>query len=95
MKRWLLGIHQGTVEQDYLDEFAFRFNRRRSEFRGLLFRRLLEPAVQVDPVTYRSLVVNPSDEAPPPCQAPRGAPFARHHVTSSTHGANSRQPHRT
>ena len=36
--------------QGYLDEFAFRFNRRRSEFRSLLFRRLLEQAVQVDPV---------------------------------------------
>ncbi len=64
VKRWLLGTHQGAVEADhlqgYLDEFAFRFNRRRSEFRGLLFRRLLEQAVQVEPVTYKSLVVNPS-----------------------------------
>ncbi len=88
VKRWLLGIHQGAVEQDhlqgYLDEFAFRFNRRRSEFRGLLFRRLLEQAVQVAPVTYRSLVVNPSPKRTKPRQAPRGAPFARHHVTSST-----------
>ena len=62
LKRWLLGTHQGAVEADhlqaYLDEFAFRFNRRRSEFRGLLFRRLLEQAVQVGPVSYRSLVVN-------------------------------------
>ena len=70
VKRWLLGIHQGAVEQDhlqgYLDEFAFRFNRRRSEFRGLLFRRLLEQAVQVDPVTYRSLVVNPSPKRTKP-----------------------------
>ena len=64
LKRWLLGTHQGAVEVDhlqgYLDEFAFRFNRRRSEFRGLLFRRLLEQAVQLGPVTYRSLVVNPT-----------------------------------
>ncbi len=63
VKRWLLGTHQGAVEADhlqgYLDEFAFRFNRRRSEFRGLLFRRLIEQAVQVGPITYRSLVVNP------------------------------------
>ena len=61
---------EGAVEQDhlqgYLDEFAFRFNRRRSEFRGLLFRRLLEQAVQVDPVTYRSLVVNPSPKRTKP-----------------------------
>jgi hypothetical protein len=63
VKRWLLGTHQAAVEVDhlqaYLDEFAFRFNRRRAEFRGLLFRRLLEQAVSVGPATYRSLVVNP------------------------------------
>jgi transposase-like protein len=67
LKRWLLGTHQGAVEADhlqaYLNEFAFRFNRRHSEFRGLLFRRLLEQAVQVEPVSYRSLVVNPSTTA--------------------------------
>ncbi len=70
VKRWLLGTHQGAVEADhiqgYLDEFAFRFNRRRSEFRGLLFRRLLEQAVEVGPVTYRSLVVNPSPKLTKP-----------------------------
>ena len=62
LKRWLLGTHQGAVEADhlqaYLDEFAFRFNRRKSEFRGLLFRRLLEQAVQVEPLSYKTLVVN-------------------------------------
>lgn len=76
LKRWLLGTHQGAVEADhlqaYLDEFGFRFNRRRSEFRGLVFRRLLEHAVQVGPVTYRSLVANPSPKRtkprpPTPC----------------------------
>ena len=74
LKRWLLGTHQGAVEQDhmegYLDEFAFRFNRRSSEFRGLLFRRLLEQAVLVGPITYRSLVANPTPKRnkpkPPP-----------------------------
>ena len=70
LKRWLLGTHQGAVEVDhlqgYLDEFAFRFNRRRSEFRGLLFRRLLEQAMQVGPVTYRSLVVNPTPKTKKP-----------------------------
>jgi len=79
-KRWLLGTHQGAVEVDhlqgYLDEFAFRFNRRRSEFRGLLFRRLMEQAVQAQPVTYRSLVANssPKREKPtPPNPATRRA----------------------
>jgi transposase-like protein/Zn ribbon nucleic-acid-binding protein len=46
LKRWLLGTHQGTVSgkhlQAYLDEYVFRFNRRKSAKRGLLFYRLLE-----------------------------------------------------
>ena len=78
-KRWLLGTHQGAVEGDhlqaYLDEFAFRFNRRKSEFRGLLFRRLLEQCVQVGPVSYRSLVVNPAPKSKPPL--PPGGSRAR------------------
>ena len=41
LKRWLLGTHQGAVSQKhldyYLDEFTFRFNRRRSKSRGKLF----------------------------------------------------------
>lgn len=54
LKRWLLGTHQGGVQVShldfYLDEFTFRFNRRKSNSRGLLFRRVLENAVQVLPV---------------------------------------------
>jgi transposase-like protein len=60
LKRWLLGTHQGAVSARhldyYLDEFTFRFNRRRSRARGLLFYRLLQQAVNVDPVPYHSLV---------------------------------------
>ena len=52
LKRWLLGTHQGAISvrqlDSYLGEFVFRFNRRRSHSRGLLFYRLLEQAVQVD-----------------------------------------------
>ena len=59
-KRWLLSTHQGSVEeahlQSYLDEFVFRFNRRRSRSRGLVFYRLLELAVGHDPVRYRNIV---------------------------------------
>ncbi len=60
LKRWLLGTHQGAVSKKhldyYLDEFTFRFNRRTSRARGLLFYRLLQQAVQVDPVPYKRLV---------------------------------------
>lgn len=45
--------------QAYLDEFAFRFNRRRSAARGMLFYRLLEQSVQAPPRTYRSLLADP------------------------------------
>lgn len=60
LKRWLLGTHQGAVEakhlQSYLDEYVFRFNRRKSAQRGLLFYRLLESAMQVNTITYDELV---------------------------------------
>lgn len=60
LKRWLLGTHQGSVERQhlpyYLDEFTFRFNRRTSRHRGLLFYRLLHQAVNLEPVTGSSLV---------------------------------------
>jgi transposase-like protein/ribosomal protein L40E len=60
VKRWLLGTHQGAVANEYLDyyldEFTFRFNRRTSRSRGKLFYRLLQQAVQVDPVPYQTLI---------------------------------------
>ena len=60
LKRWLLGTHQGAVSQEhldyYLDEFTFRFNRRRSANRGKLFYRLAQQAVAIDPAPYKSLV---------------------------------------
>ncbi len=40
----------------YLDEFTFRFNRRRSANRGKLFYRLVQQAVAIDPVSYKSLI---------------------------------------
>jgi len=55
LKRWILGTHQGSVVpehlQSYLEEFTFRFNRRTSLSRGLVFRRLLERVVVTSPVT--------------------------------------------
>lgn len=60
LKRWLLGTHQGAVNAKhldyYLDEFTFRFNRRSSRARGLLFYRLLQQALEVAPTTYRGVV---------------------------------------
>ena len=60
LKRWLLGTHQGRPERAhlpyYLDEFTFRFNRRTSRYRGLLFHRLVQQAVAVAPVPYERLI---------------------------------------
>jgi transposase-like protein len=65
LKRWLLGTHQGAVGPKhldyYLDEFTFRFNRRRSASRGKLFFRLLEQAVQVGPATYATIIGKSDD----------------------------------
>jgi len=56
LKRWLLGVYQGAIQEKqlayYLDEYTFRFNRRKSKSRGLLFYRLLEQAVITAPLTY-------------------------------------------
>jgi hypothetical protein len=58
-KRWLLGTHQGAIAheylQDYLDEFTFRFNRRKSASPGKLFYRLAQQSVQVSPVPCDAL----------------------------------------
>ena len=64
LKRWLLGTHQGAVQHShleyYLDEFTFRFNRRTSKSRGLLFYRLLSQAVDLGPVLETQLKAPPS-----------------------------------
>jgi transposase-like protein len=60
LKRWLLGTHQGAVSARhldyYLDEYTFRFNRRTSRSRGLLFYRLLDQAVHTDPSSYGKII---------------------------------------
>ena len=60
LKRWLVGTHQGGIQHPhldyYLDEFTFRFNRRRSQARGLLFHRLAQQAVAISPAPYKSII---------------------------------------
>lgn len=74
-KRWLLGTHQGAVAaahlSSYLNEFVFRFNRRTSRSRGLVFYRLIELAVAHDPVRYHELVTAPKPRKSSP--TPPGA----------------------
>jgi len=63
LKRWLLGTLQGGIQHQhldyYLDEFTFRFNRRRSQARGLLFHRLAQQAVAVGPAPYHDITSGP------------------------------------
>jgi transposase-like protein len=58
-KRWLIGTHQGGVQPQhldyYLDEFTFRFNRRKSRSRGLLFHRLVQQALEIEPAPYKEI----------------------------------------
>lgn len=59
LKRWLQGTHQGAPRPShldyYLDEFVFRFNRRNSQSRGLLFYRLIQQAVNIAPLKAQDI----------------------------------------
>jgi len=56
--------HQGAVTHSqldyYLDEFAFRFDRRHSRHRDLLFYRLIQGGLAADPHPYATLITPPS-----------------------------------
>lgn len=78
-KRVLAATYQGGVQpehlQFYLDEYVFRFNRRKAKHRGLLFLRLLEYAVAAPPAPFKTLVAIPgSVERPKPAPGTRRAP---------------------
>jgi transposase-like protein len=68
LKRWLLGTHQGAVSHEhldyYLDEYTFKFNRRTSKYRGKLFYRLLQNAVQIEPITFDKIVKHMRGQKP-------------------------------
>jgi transposase-like protein len=72
LKRWLIGTHQGAVSHKhldyYLDEFTFRFNRRKSANRGKLFYRLAQQAVAIEPVTLAGIL---HPEKKPTAKLPR------------------------
>ncbi len=80
-KRWLLGTHHGSLDRahlaSYLDEFVFRFNRRSSRSRGMVFYRLLELAVAHAPVRYEQLLATKR-----PRETPLAPPKARGHAPS-------------
>jgi hypothetical protein len=62
LDRWLAGtLHYGQKApclDYYLDEYTFRFNRRASGSRGMLFYRLLQQAANTDPHPLDDLVAD-------------------------------------
>jgi hypothetical protein len=76
---WWRGTHRGAIRHRqldyYLDEYAFRHNRRRSKVPGRLFYALLEQAVETPPVPYKHLIARR--------KAPLRPPPAASHVTRS------------
>jgi len=57
LKTWALGVYHGLRPQHlqaYLDEFVFRFNRRRT--RHAAFRSILAISVAITPATYNMLI---------------------------------------
>jgi len=62
VKRWLLGTHQSYVNNEhlqyYLDEYVFRYNRRKSSSRGRLFYSLIYQAIRNEPMLNKELLKN-------------------------------------
>ena len=60
LKRWLLGTHAGAVRdkhlQAYLDEFAFRHNRRKTKGVGRIAARVIEQLVAHAPLPMRNII---------------------------------------
>jgi transposase-like protein len=97
-KRWLLGTHQGSIGEahlgSYLNEFVFRFNRRHSRSRGLVFYRVLELAIAHDPVRYQDLVANPRPSGTPRLPPPtRGKPTSLERPRANRPWRSATSPH--
>jgi len=62
LKRWINGTHQGKISPDhlefYLDEYAFRFNRKLSTYRGKVFYRLMQQSITTSPKPLKELIMN-------------------------------------
>ena len=60
LKRWLMGTHAGAVKarhlQAYLDEFVFRWNRRKTKGVGRISARTIEMLVSHSTRTMRAIV---------------------------------------
>jgi transposase-like protein len=63
LKRWWLGTYHGSMSPKhmlfYFEEFAFRFNRRKTKGVGRITSRLLEMAITSGPITEVELLAQP------------------------------------
>ena len=60
LKRWLLGTHQQYLAthgylQCYLDEYTFRYNRRKSNNRWKLFKTIMQQVISTPPTTFKDI----------------------------------------
>ena len=87
LERWLLGTHHGgwgaQHVEAYLDEFIFRFNRRQSNARGLLFYRLLQNAVALRKINQELIVLRPTPEGAKRRGRKRTRPYSTSAITNS------------
>ena len=94
-KRWLLGTHQGAADSThmshYLNEFVFRFNRRRSRSRGMVFYRVLELAVAHEPMRFQDLIASRRPGSCPPSR-PNGEGIPRAWNAQGQTGRGGRRP---
>jgi transposase-like protein len=87
-KRWMLGTHQGAIDpahlNEYLNEFVFRFNRRHSRSRRMVFYRVLELAVRHAPVRYADITAGHRPRTTPPTPpSSRGKPASLERAAAS------------
>lgn len=63
LKRWWLGTYHGSISTQhlpaYLEDFTFRFNRRKTDGVGRVTARLLHMAVTAKPLTYADISAQP------------------------------------
>jgi transposase-like protein len=87
VKRWLLGTHHGGIGaqhvEAYLDEFVFRFNRRQSNARGLLFYRLLQNAVVRQKANYELIILRPKSKETKQRGRKRAKPYSQSATTNT------------
>ena len=59
VKRLIVSTHQGRFEpkylQNYLDEYVFRFNRRKSKYIGKKFMRVVQQAVRSAKIRWKDI----------------------------------------